>query len=266
MPSYSDQAGAARYVSKAKATLDLQVRHLVMGAAASWMGEEKPSLASGFPEVEKVVRGAYHTGAALARVHITNQADLPGWTAPEEKRTPPYLKSLLDDVRNNMRDYLNGPRDEKAMRRLMLRVQHSAGVASQRGFTDAMIRAAASLEKAGVSVRKVWTASFINNDPCPECRRLHGTEVGVNEQFEVGATRVYRDLLGPPAHPHCHCTLVIFIVGADNAAEEIDLAKPETPAPKELSSNDVKDLSENVFFTLLASLARIILFLVKGKR
>lgn len=263
MSSYSDQAGAARFVSKAKAALDVQVRHLAMGQAASWMGDDKPSLASGFPDIETVVRSAYHTGAALARAHIANQADIPGWVAPEEKRTPPYLKSLLTDVRNNMRDYLNGPRDEKAARRLMLRVQHSAGIASQRGYTDAMLRAADSLAKIGVQVRKVWTATGPN--PCPECVNLHGTEVGVHEQFKTINTRVYRDLLGPPAHPHCHCTLVLFIVGADNVTEEIDLEAPEAPARKEMSSTEVKGLSQGVFAALIAALTKIILFLVKGK-
>lgn len=263
MSSYSDQAGAARFVSQAKTALDVQVRHLAMGQIASWLGEDKPSLASGYSDIETVVRSAYHTGAALARAHVANQADIPGWVAPEEKRTPPYLKALLTDVRNNMRDYLNGPKDEKAARRLLLRVQHSAGIASQRGYTDAMLRAADALSKIGVQVRKVWAATGPN--PCAECVGLHGTEKALHEQFQTPRTRVYRDLLGPPAHPHCHCTLVLFFVGADNVTEKIDLDAPVAPAAKEMSSTAVKGLSENVFVALIAALARIIMFLVKGK-
>jgi hypothetical protein len=263
MSSYSDQAGAARFVSQAKTSLDVQVRLLAMGQVATWMGEDKPSLASGYGDIETVVRSAYHTGAALARAHVANEADIPGWVAPEEKRTPPYLKALLADVRTNMRAYLNGPRDEKAQRRLVLRVQHSAGIASQRGYTDAMLRAADSLAKIGVQPRKVWAATGPN--PCAECINLHGTEKALHEHFETTRTRVYRDLLGPPAHPHCHCTLVLFLAGADNITEKIDLEAPVKPAAKEMSSNAVKGLNATVFTGLIAALTRIIMFLVKGK-
>lgn len=262
MSSYSEQIAAVAPVRRAKTALDTQVRALSSAAVEEWAGTKAPSLASGFESISSIVRNSYHTGAALARVHITEQANIPGWEAPAEKRTPPYLKSLLADVRRNMRTYLTGTKDDKALRRLRNRVAHSAGVASQRGYTDAMVRAAADLEKVGVHVRKIWTANFINHVPCPECQRLHGTEAKISEQFVKGATRVYRDLLGPPAHPHCHCVLVLLIVGPDNANEEVDLEAPPTPPAREMSSDDVKKMPRNIWVALLLALARLVKFLL----
>lgn len=260
MVSFSKQFEAASLVSPTKGALDAQARANTEAALLQWLAGPSQSLAAALKVLEPQVRAAYHASAALARAHMANQVDLPGWEPPEEKRTAPYLRALLDDVRRNTRDYLTGPRDDKALRRLRQRLQHSAGVASQRGYTDAMLRAAASLERIGVQVRKVWVANFVNNVPCSECRGLHGTEVGLDEQFESN-TRVYRNLLGPPAHPYCRCILVLLVVGADNAEEVVDVPAPAVDAPTEMSTEHVKSMSAKIFDSLIGSLSRIVKFL-----
>lgn len=261
MTSFSAQIAEARVVSRAKAALDTQARFMAQAAIQGWIERANPSLANGMPEIESVVRSAYHSSAALARTHMRGMVGLDGWEPPVEKRTPPYLRALLDDVRRNMREYLQGSKDEAAVRRLMLRVQHSAGIASQRGYTDAMIRSGASLEKIGVIVRKMWMANFVNNTPCPECASRHGLEVSLNDQFDSGTLRVYRDLLGPPAHPHCRCILVLLVVGPDNITEPVDMEEsPEGDAPEEMSSDDVRKMPKPLFLTLISALGKLIRF------
>lgn len=264
MTSLGSQVDAARAAGAATASLDTQARLAVQAVLTTWLSLEHPSLANGFPEVEKMIRAVYHTSAAVARAHLSNEIALQGWQPPMEKRATSYLRSLLDDAQNAMRDYLRSPKDDLTRRRVLMRVGHSAGVASQRGYTDATLRSAASLDKAGHVLRKVWVAQFVNNTPCPECRRLHGTEVGPTEQFDAGpSSRVYRDLNGPPRHPRCRCKIVLLLVGADNANEKLDLDKPAPDTVTEMTTGTVQKMTTEVFTALTKALGRLRRFLLR---
>lgn len=63
-----------------------------------------------------------------------------------------------------------------------------------------------------IRLRKRWQVTAA--DPCPMCAALDGTEVGLTAEFDHTLTddastakAVWRDLQGPPRHPHCRCQL-----------------------------------------------------------
>lgn len=105
--------------------------------------------------------------------------------------------------------------------RIANRVQAGGVVASSRGFTERQMQAYERLAARDPSVRKVWVANFVANEPCDMCRALHGTELLMGQSFNPHAsfgrapTRIYRDLMGPPRHPNCRCRLVILRHGVE---------------------------------------------------
>lgn len=147
-----------------------------------------------------------------------------------------------------------------------MRVQHSAGVAAQRGYTDAMIASYTELEDFGYRLRKIWLANFTNNTPCAYCTALHGTEVGLHEEFPSGDNRlkIYGDLKGPPRHPRCRCYLAILTVTLDNALEPLDIEKPRLPATT-MTTDEVKRMPNKIFQAVVKTLQRI-LRAVRGRR
>jgi hypothetical protein len=59
---------------------------------------------------------------------------------------------------------------------------------------------------------KRWRTT--SKDPCGMCEALNGTLIGINGEFDPRATTnekdlrpVWRNLAGPPRHPHCRCRL-----------------------------------------------------------
>jgi hypothetical protein len=62
-----------------------------------------------------------------------------------------------------------------------------------------------------IRLHKTWQVTAA--DPCPMCDALDGEEVELGEEFDhvapdAGTARpVWRDLQGPPRHPHCRCQL-----------------------------------------------------------
>jgi hypothetical protein len=59
---------------------------------------------------------------------------------------------------------------------------------------------------------KRWRTT--SNQPCGMCEALNGTVVGINADFDARATTrdkdlrpAWRNLSGPPRHPHCRCQL-----------------------------------------------------------
>lgn len=78
----------------------------------------------------------------------------------------------------------------------------------------AEVRAAAERDLLAIAAKsqlKRWV-SHLDGNTCSDCRELHGQVLHVLEEFPADAggnvSRVYRDLLGPPRHPHCRCRLV----------------------------------------------------------
>lgn len=264
MSGFGVQLEAARQAHLAARSLEDSVRQQVAQAFSAWENGEYSAQSIRW-RLEAIIRTAYRTSAALAAAHAARQSGIPDWTPTEVFRTP-YLDNLLADVRRNLREYKASDRSEAPRRRAVLRIQHSAGVASQRGYTDSMIQAYTELEDFGFRLRKVWLANFTGNTPCEYCRALHGTEVGLNEEFPTGDNKlkVYGDLKGPPRHPRCRCYLAILTVTLENAFEQLDIEEPGLPATT-MSTDDVKKMPNKVFRAVVKTLQKIVSF-VRGRR
>lgn len=208
--------------------------------------------------LESIIRSAYRTSAAVARRVAVESSGLPDWVSHEVFNTE-YLQALLEDVRRNLRDYKAGKLSQS---QAIARVQHSAGVAAQRGYTDQTVASYTELEDFGLKLRKYWVANFVDNVPCPACRRLHGTHVGLHESFraETGEPGVYRDLIGPPRHPRCQCRIYIFTVTLENSFEAPNFEAPQESSEM-MTTADVKRMPENVFKSVLATFRAILKFL-----
>lgn len=181
-------------------------------------------------QVQNVVTDSYRASVSLALAQANGQTEIPDWTPVSKVATTPYLRSLLSDVRRNWAEYAASAKDDKAVRRRALRIKHSAGVAVQRGYTDAMVAAYGQMADLGVVVHKVWTANFENHTPCPRCYALSGMEVGLHESFPAGDHAPYVDLLGPPDHPNCQCVAVLVVEALENVGEAITPQTHPKPA------------------------------------
>lgn len=211
------------------------------------------------------MRNTYRSASKVGLDHARAQAEMEGWN-PVEPFITDYLNDLLSDVRRNLREFKKTKREDADVRRLVLRAQLSARVAAQRGFTDALVSAYAELSRMGFRVRKVWTANFVDNDPCSHCRTLHGTEVALEESFPADASlSVYGNLYGPPRHPRCRCFLVMLIVTLDNV---LTVYKPDepTPATAMISTEEVRRMPNKAFAAVTKALSAIIRFFRKGKK
>lgn len=208
--------------------------------------------------LESIIRSSYRASAAVAAQHIAAQSDLPGWP-PVSTFNNDYLQSLLSDVRRNLRDYKAGEPDSAAARRAILNIQLSASVAAERGYTDQVTDSAKELQGFGYQLKKTWAANYEDNDPCIQCDSLNGTVISYDEQFPHHSARVYINLQGPPAHPRCHCRIVLLVVSLENAFEAIDLHRPSTTSPPTmLSTSQVKKISHSVLTSIKAVLRSII--------
>lgn len=266
MPSFGDQLQAAKEAHLAASSLEERVRREIALIFTAWDQGEYTSQSVRW-RLEAVIRSAYRSSAALASAHASRQADIPGWK-PVEPFTSEYLKSLISDIRRNLREYKASSKDDKARRRAVLRMQHGAGVAAQRGYTDSLISAYTELEDFGYRVRKVWLVNLVNNDPCEFCLALHGTEVGLHEEFPhptLSALKVYGDLKGPPRHPRCRCYLAMLLVSLENAFEELDLERPDR-VPDRMTTAEVQSMPSLVWRAVVKTLKKIIAFVVKGGR
>lgn len=211
-------------------------------------------------EARKVVRFAYRESAAVGRSLTTQQADRPDWTPAKTITTSDYLASLLTDVNRNVAEYKAGEQDEKARRKLKLRVGLSATTAAQRGFTDAQLEHYAELQLLGYKVTKLWLANFLHNDPCANCITLNGTEVPFGDEFPIptlmSEVSIYRDLQGPPLHVHCKCVMVVLITRAENLLDSVNTQRLSLPTT--MTTETVKSLPRRVFDAIIRALRAIV--------
>lgn len=256
MASYGEQIAAARTAHLVAIRLEAQARKDVEAAFTAWEAGELDAQSIRY-RLESIIRSAYRTSAAVAIEFSAKQSGLPNWKPSGSVFRTEYLDSLIRDVRRNLREFKISDRDDAARRRHVLRVQHSAGVAAQRGYTDALIESYAELEALGYQLRKVWMANFVNNTPCPTCRSLHGKSVGLRENFKFklsDSAKVYMNLQGPPRHPRCQCYLCILVTDLTNVDEVLDVDEPEDAEPNtSMTTDDVKKLPKKVFLAVVNS-------------
>lgn len=153
----------------------------------------------------------------------------------------------------------------RTRRTLELRTSLGVSTTINRAYTDTQQMAYQTLSVEGIEVRKMWVANFVGNTPCKHCRDLHGTIVGLAEEFPHGdgSLRVYGDLQGPGRHPSCRCRLVLMIdqsLTRSNVTPETmtQAARREDRVPQYLSSNDVRQMEESRFASLIAVFASLL--------
>lgn len=259
MASFSDQLAAAKAAHQAVAALESVARREITTAFSEWQSGELDAQTVRH-RLEAIVRKSYRSAAAIGSTLASNQSGLPGWHPQGEVFRTDYLDALLKDIRKNLREYKKSDQGEAALRRATSRMQHSAGVAAERGYTDSIIGSYKELADFGYDLRKIWLANFVDNQPCPECTRLHGQEVELEAEFEIPTltkTKIYHNLQGPPRHPRCQCYIVVLVVTLENVLEHLDLDKP-TPAPQMMDSHDVKSLPAAVFKAVVKTLQTLI--------
>lgn len=265
MASYADQLAAAKTASQAANALEAQMRSGIEKAFDDWDAGVLTNKNVRF-QLERIVRTGFRSAASVAASQVARQSELPGWKPQEQVFSPEYLKRLLEDTRRNLRDYVASKHDETVRRRVVANISHSAGVGVHAGFTAQQIASYRELQDFGMQVRKFWSANFNGHEPCVWCRQLHGTEVGLREQFENPnpKAKTYQTLHGPPLHPNCQCFLVTFITTLENAGQHPDLDTP-SPAPQSLDTAAVQRMPLAIFNAVVAVLRKV-LALVRGKR
>lgn len=265
MSSYLDQIKAAKAANRAVTTLETGARAQIAEAFGDW-DQGKLDAQTVRYRLEAIVRSSYRTSAAVGSRHVSSQSEIPGWEPSDTVFRTDYLEALLSDVRRNLREYKKSDRDDRARRRAIQRMQHSAGVGAHRGYTDSLLRGYKQLQDFGYKLSKVWSANFLGNDPCEHCRALHGTIVGLNDEFPFLSdtpVKVYLNLQGPPRHPRCRCFLIILTTTLENAFDPIDIDNPSEP-PEMIESDDVRHMHFSLFGALMATLSKILLFLRGG--
>lgn len=265
MARFSEQIASARTAHLAVNALEDVARAQIDIVMGQWDAGVLDARTVRF-RLEKVIRDSYRGSVALAVAQVAEQAGVPGWKPRERVFLTPYLKSLLEDVRRNLREYKASGKAESARRRAILRMKHSAGVAAQRGFTDALVSAYTEMAEFGLTVRKIWFTNFgAGTPPCPQCADLHGTEVGISEEFPTGTFHApYIDLVGPPAHPHCRCWLAFLVVSLENAFDSIDMGEA-APAVTSMTSKQVRSMPAALFGTFVKFVTGVVRRL-RGKK
>lgn len=266
MTSYSEQLAAARRARQAVNALETVSRERIDAIFARWENGEYTDQSVRWA-LERVVRAAYRSASSLGIEHAKRSADIPDWD-PVAPFSSEYLTNLLADVRRNLREYKKSAKDEKAKRRATFRMRHSAGVAAQRGYTDALVSTGRELRDFGMRIRKVWMANFVNNTPCEHCVALHGSEVDLDKSFqtESNTLKTYGDLIGPPRHPNCRCYLVTLIVTLDNVLEALDVGAPPQDPPQTMTTDEVKALPKGIFGSIVKMLQTIVQAVVRSFR
>lgn len=257
MVSFRDQMDLHKASRMATAALEVSSRSAISRIFQAWDDGELSAVSVRY-RLENIVRAAYRSSASVARGVAQGSSGIDEWKSHEVFNTS-YLQDLLSDIRRNLRDYKRGILSRE---QAISRMEHGAGVAAQRGYTDQIIASYTELEDFGLELKKYWVANFIDNEPCPSCTRLHGTSVGLHESFraEVGESGVYRDLIGPPRHPRCQCRLYIFTITLDNAFQEPNFESPQQ-APTMMTASQVRSMPKGIFKAVISSLKAILKFL-----
>ncbi len=265
MASFGEQIEASRVSHLAVRALEVSVRLQISDAINAWERGEFTAQSIRW-ELERIIRDAYRSAAAVGVSHVSGQSGIPGWR-PVGVFNTDYLQGLLADVRRNLREYKASAKDDTARRRAISRLAHSAGVGATRGYTDSVLETNRELRDFGFMVRKLWAANFENNTPCEFCQALHGTEVPLDHDFPTDRNilKVYGDLKGPPRHPRCKCRLIVIHVRLENLFESLDLEDPTDGSTDTLSTTEIQAMPESVFRLVTRGLRKIIRW-VKGDR
>lgn len=263
MTSLSDQLYAAELAHKAASSLEDSVRLQISSVFDFW-GQGLYTDHTVRFKLEDIIRSAYKSSAALAATAAQRAVGDDEWT-PKVVGNNVYLKALIRDLRRNLRVYKKSKKTADDKRRAILYMQHGAGVAAQRGYTDGTISAYKEQDTV-LNLEKVWRANFVNNTPCALCRSLHNKSVGLTEDFAVPTDKgVFVNQQGPPRHPNCKCYLVIIIRDLKNSQEKIDEPAPGPLVVPSISNETLQRMPAKFFLKLIRAL-QATLKALKGKK
>lgn len=238
--------------------------------------------------IETSIRAGYLAAARLAHSSIIDQfADLGADTDTPLPDASAYLDAVITDVEKAFAaalvdihhtiaagyDGITGPNAKsarilatnnalnRAARRLGVRVNAAAAVATHRGYTDTQLTLINRLAENATLMHVVKRWETTSTDPCPACAALHGTTARLDEDFDHNATtdtgarlpRVYRDLAGPPRHPNCRCRVVLNISDDTHTLARQMSATPPVPYTT-LTAQDIRDMPAANYKALLAFL------------
>jgi hypothetical protein len=144
-----------------------------------------------------------------------------------------------------------------ALDRLSANLAVRAGMTVSSAVTRAATEAALEAHLGDPGASKTWVADFAGNRPCVTCATLHGTTIPVDQPFmlpEDSSLVIWQDLMGPPAHPYCHCRLVVTPSGGQ--APEIRESRAAGPAVGPVSFSAIKDMPEKEYSALVSLLRR----------
>ena len=261
MTVLSEQLYAAEQAHRAASALEDAVRLQVENTFAFWAQGVYTDHTVRF-KLEDIIKSAYKASSVMATSSAQRAVGDVNWT-PKGVSNNEYLKRLVTDVRRNLRVYKKSKRTDADKRRAILFIQHGAGVAAQRGYTDGLLSAFSEKEKV-LELQKMWRANFVNNNPCPLCRSLHGTVVGLHDEFDVPTGKnVFINLQGPPRHPRCKCYLVILIRDLENATQEVD--DPATKPAPSIDTETIQKMPAGFFLKIIRAL-QAALKVIRGKK
>lgn len=202
----------------------------------------------------KEVEAAYLATSSIAASHIQ---ELTG-VSVIPKVDSRFVEKVTDDVKRNFADFKATRKEDSALRKLLFRTKLSVEAAAQRGHSEAQIQAIKQASEEGIKLKKIWLANFVNNEPCPTCVRLHGTELDIDEEFPHSAQepKVYENLNCPPRHPNCHCYLMVFVASErleGDSIEDVDVTVEQT-----MTSEEVRQLPKGIFASIIAVFSSIV--------
>lgn len=148
---------------------------------------------------------------------------------------------------------------DTSIRRLSARLQASASVIPVRQAAEQKLRTYQAFERAnpGLKLVKEWRTTSAS--PCSICLALHGSQVGLGEEFDYHAEtnlRVYRDLRVPPRHPNCACELVLVLKPADE--EAVKKANESPPISDKMTAEEIRQMPETKFSSLVGFLRGVL--------
>ncbi len=197
--------------------------------------------------VSDQIRAAYTAAVQIARNALVDElSDLGHETGTDLGNLGSTLTALLLDVENSFGrarieiqngiaqafDGVAGDNDQvttvrqlavnaaltRAATRLRMRSVATVSTSVHQASRDAqtaMLRNYATIH-GYATVSKRWRVT--SDNPCGMCKALHGTVVGVTDEFNRNANSgtgklrpVYLDLQGPPRHPNCRCQIELVV-------------------------------------------------------
>lgn len=254
-----------------------EVTRVYSEALASWTAADASSSGSsgdeGSPLLTAAVlaalvaalRSTVLASEAEGRVFVRQQAELLGATPADPERSnigDTVQQAVVESLRGQVSlgsGQLTSKRDaEERAAQLQQRAEIAVRALTWMAYHDAvyvgLVRLSAELEQVGVRTRRMWVARFDKaTPPCSLCVRLHGTHVGMGEEFPVPDTEPAPyggALTGPPRHPRCRCRVVPYLPDVEPAE------RGPTPARMVAFAQRVLELN-NTDFLVAATIIRV---------